>query len=131
MTNILVFLLILVILFGLEPTRAFIFGAFGFIFWAVVIFVVVVLIADAFTDKRTPEEKKKDEEARKEKERQIELEKRAATKRARVAQQKWFRDHPRVTKFSDFISNHMALSVALITILCIALIVGGVFIFLP
>lgn len=70
MLNFLIFLAILVILFGLEATRAFIFGAFGFIFWIIIILAAIGLIISAFEDKRTPEQKQKDEQAKKEKAKQ-------------------------------------------------------------
>lgn len=57
MIDILVFLLILCILFGVEATRAFIFGAFGFIFWIIIILVFISLLAKLFKDDRTPEQK--------------------------------------------------------------------------
>ena len=68
MVKFLVFLVILCILFGVEATRAFIFGTFGFLFWAAVAiigFCLLVNIYDELRDKRTPEQKKIDKEKNK------------------------------------------------------------------
>lgn len=68
MVKFLVFLAILCILFGVETTRAFIFGAFGFIFWVVVAivgFCLLVNVYDELRDKRTPEQKQIDKEKNK------------------------------------------------------------------
>lgn len=48
MGKFLIFLLILVILFGVEATRAFIFGAFGFIFWIAVAIIGFCLLINTF-----------------------------------------------------------------------------------
>lgn len=61
MFKLLAFLLILVILFGVETTRALFFGTLGFIFWAIIILVGIGLLVLGLKDDRTPEEKKKDE----------------------------------------------------------------------
>jgi Na+/melibiose symporter-like transporter len=70
MFKLLAFLLILCILFGVEATRAFIFGTVGFIFWVVVAivgFCLLVNVYDELRDKRTPEQKAKDKEIEKQK----------------------------------------------------------------
>lgn len=70
MFKLLAFLLILVILFGVEATRALIFGTLGFIFWIVVSIIGLFLLFDVYNelkDKRTPEQKAKDKEIEKKK----------------------------------------------------------------
>ena len=70
MLKVLAFLLILVILFGVEATRGLVFGAFSIIFWAVLAlfcFCLIVYVIDALRDKRTPEQKAKDKALEKKK----------------------------------------------------------------
>lgn len=66
MIKFLAFLLILCIMFGVEATRSFIFGTFGFIFWTIAILAGIGLLIDLFKDKRTPEQKEADEKKKKE-----------------------------------------------------------------
>ena len=68
MVKLLAFLLILVILFGVEATRAFIFGTLGiafFIFAGIIFLCLVINVYEELRDKRTPEQKKADKEKNK------------------------------------------------------------------
>ena len=60
MFKFLAFLVILCILFGVEATRSFIFGTFGFIFWVLAGLYLAYLTYELFKDRRTPEQKEKD-----------------------------------------------------------------------
>lgn len=67
MIKFLAFLIILVILFGVEATRAIIFGAFGFIFFITIALVLISFIID-FIEKNkekepAPKEKTREEPA--------------------------------------------------------------------
>ena len=71
MIKFLAFILILCVLFGVEATRSFIFGAFGFIFWVIVILAAIGLVIDYVEKHNTPDKKearKKEKAAQKEKE---------------------------------------------------------------
>lgn len=58
MVDFLVFLLILCILFGVEATRSFIFGAFGFIAWIVIGIAALCIIAKLVGADKTEAERK-------------------------------------------------------------------------
>lgn len=70
MIKFLVFLVILVILFGVETTRALVFGGASIIGLAILGLIAVVFLIyvyDALRDKRTPEQKAKEKEIEKQK----------------------------------------------------------------
>lgn len=70
MLELLAFLLILVILFGVAATRTLVFGAFSIIFWvfiAILSAAFLIYTIDALKDKRTPEQKARDKEIEKKK----------------------------------------------------------------
>lgn len=54
----LVLLAILCILFGVEATRAFIFGAFGFIFWIILALVIIFILVPSPMQKFKREQRK-------------------------------------------------------------------------
>lgn len=58
MVDFLVFLLILCILFGVEATRSFIFGAFGFIAWIAIGIAALCIIAKLVGADKTEAERK-------------------------------------------------------------------------
>ena len=66
MFKLLAFLLILVILFGIETTRALFFGTLSVLFWGLLIIVGIGVLIDALKDGRTPEEIKKAKEEERE-----------------------------------------------------------------
>lgn len=76
MIKFLAFLLILCIMFGVEATRSFIFGTFGFIFWALIILAGIGLIIDYCEKHNTPEKKeaREKEKARQKAKEKAELE---------------------------------------------------------
>ena len=68
MIKFLVFLVILVILFGVETTRALVFGGasiIGLVILGLIAVVFLIYVYDALRDKRTPEQKAKDKEKEK------------------------------------------------------------------
>ena len=70
MIKFLVFLVILVILFGVETTRALVFGGariIGLVILGLIALVFLIYVYDALRDKRTPEQKAKDKEIEKQK----------------------------------------------------------------
>ena len=64
MIKFLAFILILCVLFGVEATRSFIFGTFGFIFWVIVILAAIGLVIDYVEKHNTPEKKEAREKAK-------------------------------------------------------------------
>ena len=121
MFKLLAFLVILVILFGVETTRALIFGAFGFIFWALIILVAIGLFIPSPMQKFERQKRQKEYEAKQKAERQRAETASRARHQASIAKQKaWFGKHPVARSLADFLQDHTGLAVALLTILSFA-----------
>lgn len=125
MFKLLAFLIILVILFGVEATRALIFGAFGVIFWAALIIFAIFLFAPSPTEKFEREKRQKEYEKELEARRQRNEAISNARRQASIAKQKaWRKKHPRISGALDFISEHpIGISIALAVL---AIIVIGI-----
>lgn len=115
MFKLLAFLIILVILFGVETTRALIFGAFGFVFWALIVVAAIFLFIPSPMQKFERQKRQKEYEDKKEAERRKQEAASNARRQASIAKQKaWRKKHPRISDALDFMSEHpIGISIAL------------------
>lgn len=128
MFKLLAFLIILVILFGVEATRALIFGAFGVIFWVVLIIFAILLFAPSPTEKFEREKRQKEYEKELEARRQRNEAISNARRQASIAKQKaWRKKHKKASKLLDLMADHptmAAIILAIVSIFVICLVVG-------
>lgn len=129
MFKLLAFLIILVILFGVETTRALIFGAFGFIFWALIVLAAIGLFIPSPMQKLERQKRQKEYEAKQKAERQRQEAYANARRQASIAKQKaWRKKHPKLSKALDFMAEHpVGISIALAVLV---IIVMGVVIYI-
>lgn len=115
MFKLLAFLIILVILFGVETTRALIFGAFGFVFWVLIVVAAIFLFIPSPMQKFERQKRQKEYEDKKEAERRKQEAASNARRQASIAKQKaWRKKHPRISDALDFMSEHpIGISIAL------------------
>lgn len=125
MFKLLAFLIILVILFGVEATRALIFGAFGFVFWVLIVVAAIFLFIPSPMQKFERQKRQKEYEDKKEAERRKQEAASNARRQASIAKQKaWRKKHPRISDALDFMSEHpIGISIALAVL---AIIVIGI-----
>lgn len=127
MFKLLAFLLILVILFGVEATRALVFGAFGFLFWALIILVAIGLFIPSPMQKFEREKRQKEYEAKQKAERQRQEAYANARRQASIAKQKaWRKKHPRISDALDFMSEHpigISIAFAVLVIIVIGVVI--------
>ena len=127
MFKLLAFLLILVILFGVEATRALVFGAFGFLFWALIILAAIGLFIPSPMQKFEREKRQKEYEAKQKAERQRQEAYANARRQASIAKQKaWCKKHPRISGALDFMSEHpigISIALAVLVIIVIGIVI--------
>lgn len=120
MVDFLVFLLILCILFGVEATRSFIFGAFGFIAWIAIGIAALCIIAKLVgADKTEAERKTEAKHAAERKAAELENE-RQLKEEARRIDEEFKRKDPKGYRRHNFLLKGFMVFLVVFSILAIA-----------